>query len=196
MDLFAYAQIADLEEVMANNNIEIPRLRGLRLMSEENMISEEAIKSAIESQHAYIFEQFCTSVPRFDPFSNMHEWSWRTDKIRKKFLIKQTVEDTDFKGNPRTREKVVGIRWDLIHGKARKKLKLALKRGDKEVVKNLQTFNKYVGRPDVLYIHARIGGNNWEHWGGPELSKQPWFLEKVDDYFDHTYCDIYAKIDV
>ena len=23
---------------------------------------------------------------------------------------------------------------------------------------------------------------------------KPWFIEKVDDYFDSTYCDIYVRI--
>ena len=46
----------------------------------------------------------------------------------------------------------------------------------------------------MLCIHARIGGGNWSYYDGPELSKQPWFIEKVDDAFDSTYCDIYAKI--
>lgn len=196
MDLFAYAQISDLEEIMKKNGIEVPRLRGLRLMSEESAATAEDIKRVIESQKGWIFEQFCTSVPRFDPYSNMHEWSWNTDRIQKKFLIKELVEETDFRGNPYTREKIVGIRWELIHGKPRKKLKYALKLSRREVLQSIQTFNKYVGRPDVLCIHARIGGRNWNAYGGPELSRQPWFLEKADDYFDHTYCDIYAKIEV
>lgn len=55
-------------------------------------------------------------------------------------------------------------------------------------------FNEYCGQDDVLYIHARIGGLNWNDFGGPELEKQPWFLDKVDDPFDSTYCDIYARI--
>lgn len=57
-----------------------------------------------------------------------------------------------------------------------------------------ETFNKYVGRDDVLMVHARIGGGNWEYYGGPELAKQPWFIEKVDDSYDNTYCDIYVQI--
>ena len=43
-------------------------------------------------------------------------------------------------------------------------------------------------------IHARIGGPNWEYYGGPLLKLEPWFLERVDDGFDNTYCDIYARI--
>ena len=35
MDLFAYLQIEDLEKYLKDNNIEIPRLRGLRLMKDE-----------------------------------------------------------------------------------------------------------------------------------------------------------------
>ena len=35
MDLGAYVQIGDLESLMKANGIDIPRLRGLRLMSEE-----------------------------------------------------------------------------------------------------------------------------------------------------------------
>ena len=57
-------------------------------------------------------------------------------------------------------------------------------------------WNKYAGKENVLYIHSRIGGGNWDYYGGNELSKQPWFLEKVDDCYDDTYCDIYAKINL
>ena len=35
MDLYAYTQIDELEEIMKANNIGVPRLRGLRLMSKE-----------------------------------------------------------------------------------------------------------------------------------------------------------------
>ena len=35
MDLYAYAQIDELEEIMKANDIEVPRLRGVRLMSQE-----------------------------------------------------------------------------------------------------------------------------------------------------------------
>jgi hypothetical protein len=45
-------------------------------------------------------------------------------------------------------------------------------------------------------IHARIGGNNWEYYDGDEtVATKPWFLEKVDDEFDSTYCDIYVRFD-
>lgn len=43
MDLYAYAQIEDLEKYLKDNNIEVPRLRGLRLMKEEKLIEPQQI---------------------------------------------------------------------------------------------------------------------------------------------------------
>ena len=58
----------------------------------------------------------------------------------------------------------------------------------------MMTFNKYVGCPDVMMVHARIGGWNWKEYGGFWLEKKPWFIERVDDGFDPTYCDIYVRV--
>lgn len=44
MDFGAYAQIEQLEQLLTANHIEISRIRGLRLMSEEEPLSEEVIK--------------------------------------------------------------------------------------------------------------------------------------------------------
>lgn len=44
MDLGAYVQIEELEKVMVDNNIDVPRLRGLRLMENEKPLTEKEIK--------------------------------------------------------------------------------------------------------------------------------------------------------
>lgn len=181
MDLFAYSQIEDLSTVATENGIYVPRLRGYRLMSKESLISCNEIHESIKSFEMNIYERACTSCPRFRPESDTSEFSSATDRLREKYLIRENG-------------KTVGFRWDLVHGKNRKAIKFALKKGRKAVIKQLETFNKYVGRDDVLYIHARIGGGNWSYFGGEALAKQPWFIDKVDDYFDETYCDIYARI--
>ena len=107
MDLYAYSQIPRFTDLAKKNGIDVPRLRGYRLMSEEEL-----------------------------------------------------MEDT---------------------------------KGEEQY----EVFNRYVGRPDVLMIHARIGGNNWEYYDGDNtVAKEPWFLEKVDDCDDNTYCDIYARVKV
>jgi hypothetical protein len=50
----------------------------------------------------------------------------------------------------------------------------------------------------MLYIHSRMGSNNWLDL--PDINERakivqaPWFLGRVDDYYDNTYCDFYARI--
>ena len=44
MDLEAYAQIEHLSKIMEINGIEVPRLRGLRLMRYEPTVTEEDIQ--------------------------------------------------------------------------------------------------------------------------------------------------------
>lgn len=42
-----------------------------------------------------------------------------------------------------------------------------------------------------------MGGYNWESYQKKkELMSHPWFLDRVDDYYDSTYCDFYAKINI
>ena len=178
MDLGAFCQINDLEDIMKNNNISVPRLRGLRLMSQEKPLTKDEIEEIENSMIQYIYEWSCRSVPKFYPESSLHEYSLRTD-----FILKKYFNNKEFK-------------WQFVHGKARKRIKFAIKKIKKAVNKQYEIFNKYAGRDDVLYIHARIGGNNWKDYDGHLLEKQPWFLEKVDDCFDDTYCDIYAKVKI
>ena len=195
MDLYAYSQIDDLKKVAEKNSIEVPRLRGYRLMSEGKPVTEAEIAETHKSIEMYVYEKACTSCPRFKPNSNHHEYSSATDRLKDKYLIKEERRETLNDGTERVYEETVGFRWNLIHGKNRKALKLAIKQRKRRVLKSIETFNKYAGRSDVLYIHARIGGDNWFYFKGYELESEPWFLEKVDDWFDNTYCDIYAVID-
>ena len=196
MDLGAYVQIDRFSEFMKKNNVEIPRLRGYRYMAEEQIVSESEIQKMIRGQHGWVCDRFVCSCPRFNPFSRTSEYSPTTDRLKKKYLIKET-EECEFRGEKYTVDKTVGIRWDLIHGKRRKRLKYALKLAEKDVRRQFETFNKYVGRDDVFMIHARIGGWNWVNYDAHvNVATQPWFIEKVDDYFDRTYCDIYVKVDL
>lgn len=92
-----------------------------------------------------------------------------------------------------TYKEYTGVKWNKIHGRKRKVLKTFIHNEIKRQQRQSEVWNKYVGRNDVLYIHARIGGGNWLYYY-KEVVDQPWFLEKVDDSYDSTYCDIYAKI--
>ena len=90
----------------------------------------------------------------------------------------------------------VAVRWDKVHGKRRKEIKWVLRRTRKQVREQYNLFNSFVGRDDVLYIHARLGSTSWtDEKTKAEVTRQPWFIEQVDDSFDSSYCDIYARID-
>lgn len=186
MDLGAYVQIGDFEEVAKKNGIDVPRLRGYRLMSCEKPLLQEEINEMIKAAAINVCESLCCSNPFWKANACVHEYSLRTDYIREYYMVKSVDE----KGYT----KYTDIRWDRIHGKKRKILKLAIKQKTRKIRDQYNMWNKYAGKENILYIHARIGGGNWLAYGGDELKKQPWFLEKVDDYFDHTYCDIYAEV--
>ena len=186
MDLGAYAQIENLSSIAEKNGIFVPRLRGYRLMSEENPISDEEIKEAIRYQTAYLFESLCEgySYHGVEAFG-WQPWSWQKNKKRK-YLVYENDEDG--------RKHCVDARWDRLHGKNRKAFKYAIKKAKEDVMAQYSLWNKYAGKENILYVHARIGAINWESYYD-QVVYNPRFLEKSEDYFDHTYCDLYFSID-
>lgn len=179
MDLYAYTQINNLEAIAKANGIDVPRLRGYRLMSEEKPLTTKEMREIEHDLVKEVYVRGCCTIPRFfDPDSHIIEYSSRTDRIRNCII----TPDGEF-------------RWELLHGKPRRRMKFAVRKMKKAVRAENEAWNRYAGREDVLYIHARIGGQNWNAYGCDWIRKQPWFLEKVDDAFDETYCSIYARID-
>lgn len=174
MDLYAYTQIEKLQPILKNQNINVPRLRGLRLMNEEENVSQEEINESINntvlSIVTHIIEQ-----------NSLTSWcSWK-DNTRNDILIRNKDKD------------VIGCRWNKIHGKKRKWIKFEIKKTKKNFQKQYDLFNSFVGK-DILYVHTRIGGNNWSFYKGDQLTKHPDYLAHCDDAYDNTYCDLYFKI--
>lgn len=190
MDLGAYAQIDDLEQIMKDNGIDIPRLRGLRLMKDEEPVSKEELLDIAKSDGLYGCVCLCQSLPPFNWNSNWSEMSDRTDEICEYYLELGTYDDGEINHlDP------ISVRWDRVHGKKRKAFKYVIKKAKKRVKEQFDMWNKYAGRDDVLYIHARIGSGNWGYYDCDKIVKgQPWYLEHCEDHFDCTYVDIYAKI--
>lgn len=186
MDLMAYMQIDDLEKIAKENNIEVPRLRGYRLMKDEELVSMEEINRMMKNCEVSTCEHLCCAEPFWNANAHCYEYSSWTDYLCDYYLVKNTDENGY--------EKYTDIRWDRIHGWKRKVLKFEIKKQKRRIQKQYDMWNKYVGEKNVLYIHARIGGGNWSCYGGDELVQQPWFLDRVDDCYDETYCDIYALI--
>ena len=185
MDLGAYVNIENLDHIMAENGISIPRLRGLRLMVNEQPLTKEEIEKQAKFNAIYECETLCAK--RFMPNRLSHEFSDVTRGFMKKYLIPGKEDDDWYYSD---------VNWKTVHGKKRKMFKYIIKKEKKLVYEQYAKYNSYCGQKDVLYIHARIGGSNWLYYGGDEIEKQPWFIEKIDDSFDCTYCDIYARINI
>ena len=188
MDLYAYSQIDNLDEIAKAFGIDVPRLRGYRLMATEKPIDYMDMYNVVSLDTV---EQLCRS--RWNPGSCCFECSSYTSRLCKKYIKnfehRHDIYRDDYDG-PKPE-----INWDIIHGKKKKIVKTTIRNRMNEYKRQYAVWNKYCGRDDVLYIHARIGGNNWAYYDGPGMLSKPWFLEKVDDADDCTYCDIYAKID-
>ena len=186
MDIGAFVQIPDLDHILSDNGIEIPRLRGLRWMGAETPHTDEDITNRTHHIWMYWCGDICSTRFKAGIFPDWSEYSQETRWIREKYLLYDKKDDCF----------AADVNWKVTHGKRRKMFKFAYKKVKQKVLKQAQIFDKYCGRPDVLYVHARIGGNNWDWYDGPEIAKQPWFLERVDDAFDSTYCDIYVKVKI
>lgn len=186
MDLYAYAQINELHEIAEKNGIAVPRLRGYRLMSEEQPINvrEEIDKKKIAVE---CVKKLCEAEPFWNARANCFELSGWTDFLKKWYLTREK--------NERGHDEYIDVRWNRIHGWKRKTLKTMIHGEIEKRRKQWNVWNKYAGRNDVLYVHARIGGGNWSYYF-KEVINQPWFIERVDDAFDCTYCDLYARIKV
>lgn len=188
MDLYAYMQIETLEAIAKANGIEIPRLRGYRLMSEEVPLSPKGYSQLFHDCAMEAIDMLCTSDPFWDPNSDCSIFNYRSDHARK-YYIKYGLDKDGYKAP-------VAIRWDRIHGKKRRILKHEIKKNKKRAMAQYALWDKYAGQENILYIHSRMGGNNWAGYADKEvLMAQPWFLDRIDDWFDGTYCDFYARID-
>lgn len=184
MDLGAYVQIEDLDKIAKDNGIEVPRLRGYRLMKDEKPVSmsEMIVKKDIAIS---CVKDLCENHPFWSTNPKWSESSSYIDYLKSYYLVSGRDEDGYIE--------YTDIRWDRIHGWKRKVLKTYIHNEIKRQTKQWELWNKYAGRDDILYIHARIGGGNWKYYFN-QVIYQPWFIEKVDDSFDNTYCDIYARI--
>ena len=180
MDLGAYLQITDLEEIAKRNGIEIPRIRGYRIMADEKLVSVEKINEIKKQCEIEVARHLCESYP----FWSINPYGYETNYYLNSYFL---IENKD--------GKYTGIRWDRIHGWKRRVLKFEIKKKKKQIQNQYDLWNKYAGKEGVLYIHSRMGGDRWKYFEGKtKVMNQPWFLDRVDDWWDLTYCDFYAKI--
>lgn len=187
MDLFAYAQIGTLEAVAKAHGIEVPRLRGYRLMVDEDPVSNEKMKEIFQESEFEVVQDLCRDEIFWSNRGSYKSYDDYTEFLCRHFIRYEFDEDGH--------KYPAAIRWDRIHGWKRKVLKFEIKKQKRRIREQYKAWNSYCGRDDVMYIHAKLGKYSWSN---PEsrqkVCSEPWFLEIVDDWWDRCYCDIYAKI--
>lgn len=199
MDLFAYAQIGELEAIAKANGIEVRRLRGLRLMGWEEVLTEEDWKRVLHDAKINAYELVLQAEPPFalDPLCFAYDSHSR--RMKRYLIVRRWTETITNESHPEgytvERQETVGIRWDRLHGNKRKAVKYYVKHKTRMTIRQYKLWDQYAGRKDVLYIHAKIGSTAWSDARWWDYEKEPWFLGACDDAFDPAYCDIYAKID-
>lgn len=193
MDLGAFQNIEALDRLARDNGIDIPRCRGYRLMKDEAVITQAEIDELKRFNAIYITELLIDSDPFWcgsDEYADICIRVGAYHRRSKGYFLVQNNDD-------KVMGEYSGIRWDRIHGWKRRILKFKIKQNNRKIQKQFDTWNKYAGRKDVLYIHSRMGGYDWETYlKKDELMNQPWFLDRVDDSIDSTHCDFYAKINI
>ena len=88
MDLWAYSNIGDLDELAKKNGIDCPRLRGYRLMKDEEPIDirEFLVENEVEYDCA---DYLCRTSPFWDPNAGCSNFCHETDLIAKYYTDKQ-----------------------------------------------------------------------------------------------------------
>ena len=149
---------------------------GFKPMSDKKLSNPEEIAKRKHEDAVQTLENLLVRYPAWSTRSHWSVYDWRSHLRREHYLTKDEHGDYN------------GIRWDRIHGKHRKLLKYKLKKHSPEIDKQYNVWDKYAGREDVAYIYIKY------YHLKDELYNQPWFLEKVYDYFEPTCCYVFVKI--
>lgn len=181
MDLYAHSKIDELEHILKDNDIEISRLRGLRLMKGEDPISDEELEEDIREAQQLLAVNWLKS---YSKGKLCFYWSQGGENKRHKaFLFGKADEFGE--------REPVGVDFSKVHGKDRKEIKRHWKKIRKSFIATVEMWNRYAGK-DVLCVHARQGGNNRADY--PIDTEHPMYLADIDDPWDSTYCDIYYDL--
>ena len=96
MDLYAYSQIDKLEKIAKENNIKVPRLRGYRLMSEEEKVSDKYIDNLKNCCETRVLKDLCSAYPNWSLNPMYYCLYSRADYLYDKYCIKKYTEDGRF----------------------------------------------------------------------------------------------------
>lgn len=168
MDMTAYMKIGDLDEVARANGIEVPRLRGYRLMSLESPWSEKDIEKEVENELEHAFRSLADSAIRMAEAA--FEYDIRRFEAEESWLSPYERLCRGFE----ERFKAQAEMWNKYAGKS-----------------DVLYIHSRMGGSELYHWDEEARECVTDY----DLKDQPWFLDYVHDAYDSTYIDIYARID-
>ena len=182
MDLGAYVQIRTLTGIAEANGIGVARLRGYRLMRDEKPVD---IAEICKDKEVEFCEELCRM--KWNPKSRWSSWGPDTDAYCRTYINNYDKRSED--------GVECSVNWNAMLDEEKEVLKAYIEKRNADFVKEWKMWNKYCGRNDVLYIHARQGTTNWSGTDFYDYKNMPWYLDGCNDADDSSYCDMYAKIE-
>ena len=165
MDLYAYTQINRLEDIAKTNGIDVPRLRGYRLMKDEQPVSEEVIQNILKSETEDTLNRTARRVT--DMIEDFDAEKLKAVRYDIGDLMELLGSYLSFESRLRTQYEV----WNKYAGR-----------------KDVLMIHSRMGGPTYTYTNKE--GEEVTY----DLRDQPWYLDYAQDAIDSTYVDIYAKI--
>ena len=181
MDLGAYVQIADLDTLAKANGIEVNRLRGYRLMKDEEPVD---IAEICKDKEVEFCEELCRM--KWDPNSPWSSWGPDTDAYCRTYINNYDKRSED--------GVECSVNWDAMLPEEQEILHSYIEKRLEQYRTQWELWNSFCGKANVLYIHARQGTSNWSETTFHNYEKEPWYLGGCNDAYDSSYCDMYAKV--
>lgn len=161
--------IEDLDEVAKANGINVPRLRGYRLMSSEAPWSEKDIETEVENELEHAFRSLADSAIRMAEAAL--EYDIRKFEAEESWLSPSEHLCRGFE----ERFKAQAEMWNKYAGKS-----------------DVLYIHSRMGHPKESHWDSE----KREMVVDRDLRDELWFLDWVTDAYDETYIDIYARIDL
>lgn len=168
MDMGAYLNIGDLGEVAKANGIDVPRLRGYRLMRDQQAWTEEDIAKEVAEAIEHAYRSLADATVRMAEDAMRHDI--RAYEADKSWLSMYEDEVHSYEKAFRKQMEM----WNRYCGH-----------------EDVLYIHSRMGGSRMTHWDDEVGRTVTDY----DLKGQPWFLDWCFDAYDGTYIDIYARID-
>lgn len=179
MKTYKYCKSGNYAEVLKEHKIEIHRISEIYFMGDGIKVPEDDVKQAGLEIDVTAIENACC----YDGSGYMYDYITR--RMCRKHIKNYSTTTSHSEQKPM---------WETVHGWLRRKAKFEKKKLAKSFKTEVNMFNQYVGRDDVLCVKAKLGSWNWSGRVHSDYKDKDWYLGSCDDWWDKAYCTIYVRV--